>query len=97
VHLKDVDSTIASRVQSGRLSYSEGVKAGMYCSLGTGDVDIMAIVHYLQGHDYAGWYTLERDTVLTEPPRLGDGPIIDVRDSVELVRRLLFGEPRSAD
>lgn len=97
VHLKDVDSTIASRVQSGRLSYSEGVKAGMYRSLGTGDVDIMAIVRYLQGHDYAGWYTLEQDTVLTEPPRLGDGPIADVRDSAGFIRRLLFGEPPPPD
>jgi inosose dehydratase len=38
LHLKDVDSTIAAKVQSGRLSYSEAVGQGMYRPLGTGMV-----------------------------------------------------------
>jgi inosose dehydratase len=38
----------------------------MYRPLGKGDVD--AIVGHLRGNGYDGWYTLEQDTILTEPP-----------------------------
>ena len=37
---------------------------------------------------YDGWYTLEQDTILTEPPR-GEGPVADVRTSVDYLRGLL--------
>jgi inosose dehydratase len=94
-HLKDVDSTIASKVRGGRLSYSEGVVKGMYRPLGTGDVDVAAIVNTLQGNGYAGWFTLEQDTILTEAPR-GEGPVADVRTSAGYVRSLLAGAPASA-
>jgi len=87
-HLKDVDSTIADKVRAGRLTYTEGVVEGMYRPLGTGDVDIAAIVHTLQGNGYAGWYTLEQDTILTEEPR-GEGPVHDVRISADHVRDVL--------
>jgi len=87
-HLKDVDSTIAAKVRAGRLTYTEGVTQGMYRPLGTGDVDIAAIVNTLQGNGYDGWYTLEQDTILTEQPR-GDGPVQDVRISADYVNGLL--------
>lgn len=87
-HLKDVDSSIADKVRTGRLSYTEGVSEGMYRPLGTGDVDVEAIVNTLQGNGYTGWYTLEQDTILTEEPR-GEGPVTDVRTSADPVRSLL--------
>jgi inosose dehydratase len=87
-HLKDVDSTIAERVRAGRLTYTEGVVRGMYRPLGTGDVDIAAIVDTLRGNGYEGWYTLEQDTILTEEPH-GEGPLHDVRLSADFVRGLL--------
>ena len=87
-HLKDVNSQIADKVRAGRLSYTEAVVEGMYRPFGTGDVDVAAIVTTLQGNGYAGWYTLEQDTILTEEPR-GDGPVTDVRTSADYVRSLL--------
>lgn len=87
-HLKDVDSTVADKVRAGRLTYTEGVTRGMYRPLGTGDVDVAAIVGTLQDNGYAGWYTLEQDTILTEEPR-GEGPVQDVRASADYVRSLL--------
>ena len=92
-HLKDVDSQIADKVRAGRLSYTEGVVEGMYRPLGTGDVDVAAIVNTLQGNGYTGWYTLEQDTILTEEPR-GEGPVTDVRTSADYVRSLLATSPR---
>jgi len=87
-HLKDVDESIAAKVRSGRLTYSEGVKAGMYRPLGTGDVNVEAILKTLRENNYQGWYTLEQDTILTEEPT-GVGPVRDVAISADYVRGLL--------
>jgi inosose dehydratase len=87
-HLKDVDNTMAAKVRSGRLTYTEAVAQGMYRPLGTGDVDIAAIVNTLQAGGYQGWYTLEQDTILTEEPT-GEGPVQDVRISADYVSGLL--------
>ena len=87
-HLKDVNESIAAKVRSGRLTYSEGVKAGMYRPLGTGDVNVEAILKTLRENNYQGWYTLEQDIILTEEPT-GVGPVRDVAISADYVRGLL--------
>ena len=88
IHVKDVDARLARKVQAGRLTYTEAVRAGMYRPVGHGDVDFAAIVGHLRGRDYDGWYVLEQDTILTEEPR-GDGPVADVRTSVSELRAIL--------
>jgi inosose dehydratase len=87
-HVKDVDLAHARKVRAGRLTYTEAVRAGMYRPLGQGDVDVAAIVAHLRSAGYDGWYTLEQDTILTGPPA-GEGPVADVRSSVDHLRRLL--------
>jgi inosose dehydratase len=87
-HLKEVNGAIAAKVRDGRLTYTEGVRDGMYRPLGMGDVDVAAIVGHLERDGYTGWYTLEQDTILTEEPA-GEGPVSDVRTSADHVRRLL--------
>ena len=87
-HFKDVSDQIAARVRSGRLTYTEGVRRGMYRPLGRGDVDFAAIVGHLRGRGYDGWYVLEQDTILTEEPR-DEGPVADVRESAGYLRALL--------
>ena len=89
-HVKDVDATLAAQVRSGRRSYTEAVRAGMYRPVGSGDVDFASIVTDLRGHGYDGWYVLEQDTILTEEPR-GAGPVADVHTSVDQLRALLGG------
>jgi inosose dehydratase len=88
VHFKDVDGRLARRVQAGRLTYTQGVREGMYRPLGSGDVDVPAIVGSLRARDYDGWYVLEQDTILTEEPR-GEGPVADVRASADYLRSVL--------
>ena len=41
---KDVRIDLAKRVQSGELTYTEAVRAGIYTPLGEGDVDLTALV-----------------------------------------------------
>jgi len=87
-HFKDVNDKVAAQVRSGRLTYTEGVRRGMYRPLGRGDVDFAAIVSHLRGRDYDGWYVLEQDTILTGEPR-GEGPVSEVRESAGYLRALL--------
>jgi inosose dehydratase len=55
----------------------------MYRPLGTGDVDVAAILNTLQGHGYTGWYTLEQDTILTQ----GHGKVVFHEVSSRLMGR----------
>ncbi|GAA5132575.1 sugar phosphate isomerase/epimerase family protein [Pseudonocardia adelaidensis] len=87
-HVKDVDLGLARQVQSGRRTYTEAVREGIYRPVGQGDVDFAAIVGHLRAEGYPGWYVLEQDTILTEEPR-GEGPLTDVRTSVAALHALL--------
>jgi inosose dehydratase len=73
-HLKDVDLGLACQVQFGRRTYTEAVRDGMYRPLGSGDVDVAAIVGHLRRQGYDGWYVLEQDThPHRRTPRRGPG------------------------
>jgi inosose dehydratase len=88
VHLKDIDSGLAERVQSGELSYELGVRAGLYRPLGRGDLDIEEVFTELQDSGYRGWYVLEQDTALTAEPEPAHGPVAAARQSIEYFRGL---------
>ncbi|MFK0159385.1 sugar phosphate isomerase/epimerase family protein [Streptomyces sp. NPDC090499] len=87
-HMKDVDASLAAKVQSGRLTYTDAVREGMYRPLGSGDVDVEAIVTHLTSRGYDGWYVLEQDTILTTEPK-EKGPVEDVWASAEHLRSVL--------
>jgi len=80
-HLKDVDAAWAAKVQSGEVTYTDAVRAGMYRPLGHGDIDLGAIVSTLEESGYDGWYVLEQDTILPDRPT-DEGPVVDVRVSI---------------
>jgi inosose dehydratase len=86
-HLKDVDAALATKVQSGELTYTDAVKAGMYTPLGTGDVDIAGIVSVLRDNGFDGWFVLEQDTILDGEPA-DEGPVRDVLASVGYLRQV---------
>jgi inosose dehydratase len=86
-HLKDVRKAVAQRVQAGEISYTDGVKTGMYVPLGQGDVGIAGIVRDLLDAGYPGWFTMEQDTILESEPT-DEGPVRDVRQSVAFLRQL---------
>ncbi|HEY7816323.1 MAG TPA: TIM barrel protein [Nakamurella sp.] len=96
-HFKDVDNTVADKVRSGALTYYEAVAQGMYRPLGTGDVDVAGIVTTLQANGYTGWFTLEQDTILTEEPPPGAGPIDNARISADYLRGLLCALARTSE
>jgi inosose dehydratase len=87
VHLKDVNTGLAEQVRDGARPYSDAVRAGMYRPLGQGDVDIAGIVRSLEAAGYQGWYVMEQDVVLEGEPA-DEGPLADVRASVEFLKGL---------
>jgi inosose dehydratase len=96
VHLKDVDLSLADRLRAGELSTMQAVQAGLFKSLGRGDVPVDEVIRQLESSGYAGWYVLEQDQAITgdEPPP-GAGPIDDVRESVAYLRAV-FGDHATA-
>jgi len=84
-HLKDVDAALAAKVQSGEMTYTQAVAAGMYVPLGAGDVDITGIVKTLEDNGFDGWYVMEQDNILHGEPQ-GEGPLADVRSSVAFLQ-----------
>lgn len=84
-HLKDVNLGLAAKVQSGEMTYTEAVAAGMYVPLGAGDVDIAGIVKTLQDNGYDGWYVMEQDNILDAEPE-DQGPLADVLASVDFLK-----------
>jgi inosose dehydratase len=89
VHLKDVDMELAERVRSGELSLVDATRRGLFCPLGDGDASIDEVVEQLDRHGYERWLVLEQDTTLTgEEPPVGQGPVLDVRRSIDYLATL---------
>jgi inosose dehydratase len=85
VHLKDVAADVAADVRSGRMTYADAVRSGLYRPLGQGEAGIAAIVASLEKAGYRGWYVLEQDTALDAEPAAGAGPAADVAASLEFL------------
>ena len=88
-HLKDVDLEVAGRLAARELSFKEAAQENAFRPLGEGDVDLGAVLGRLEGSGYGGWYVLEQDSVVeTEPPE-GEGPVVEVRRSLDYLREKL--------
>ncbi|MFC7361023.1 sugar phosphate isomerase/epimerase family protein [Nocardioides astragali] len=84
-HLKDVRADVAERVRKRELTYTDGVRQGLYVPLGQGDVDVAAIVRTLEDAGYQGWYVMEQDTILDAEPQAVAGPVADVRTGLDFL------------
>lgn len=88
VHLKDVDGDLADQVLAGTRGFADAVRAGLWVALGRGSVDVAAMIRTLHDAGYDGWYVLEQDVMLDGEPA-GEGPVADVRESLDYVRGAL--------
>ena len=74
----------------------QAVQAGLFRSLGQGDVPVGDVIRQLEEDGYRGWYVLEQDQAITgDEPAPGMGPIDDARESVAYLR-VAFGEHATA-
>ncbi len=89
VHIKDCDLAVAKRLNNGEFSLMEAVQGGIFPTVGRGDLDIDRVITSLERGGYAGWYVLEQDIAITgAEPVDGEGPIEDVKESVDYLRGL---------
>lgn len=89
VHLKDVRMDVAERLQRDELTLMGAVQAGVFSPLGQGDLELAEVVRILEASGYDGWYVFEQDAALTDGlPPVGEGPIHDVRVSVDFLKSL---------
>lgn len=86
VHLKDVDTELARQMANRDISFKEAAQRGAFLPLGDGDVDIARLLEMLERNQYRGWYVLEQDTVVASEPAEGEGPVKDVRKSLEFLQ-----------
>jgi inosose dehydratase len=68
VHTKDVRRAVFARVQAERLSFPDGVLAGMFTAPGDGDLDFAAVMRALAEIGYSGWIVIEAE----QDPKLAD-------------------------
>ncbi len=89
VHLKDVDLGAAGRLAARELSFKEAAQKNAFRPLGDGDVDLGAVLGRLERSGYSGWYVLEQDSVVEREPPEGEGPVDEVRKSLDYLRERL--------
>ena len=68
VHTKDVRRAVFARAQAERLSFLDGVLAGMFTAPGDGDLDFEAVMRALAEIGYSGWIVIEAE----QDPKLAD-------------------------
>lgn len=88
VHAKDVHKDMTDKLLPGELTWSEGVKGGMFAPIGEGDIDFPAIVKALTEAGFDGYYVLEQDIMLDEEPPADGGPRNNAKKSFEALSAL---------
>ncbi len=68
VHFKDFSPQVAKKSAENNWDYFESVKNGVFCELGKGDVDFVAVKNFLHSKQYKGWVVVEQDVL----PGMGD-------------------------
>jgi inosose dehydratase len=67
VHVKDVRNDILAGVVGDGADMPEAWRRGVFCELGTGDVDLAAFFAELERAEYVGWVVVEQDMVPQSP------------------------------
>ncbi|MBX9601654.1 MAG: TIM barrel protein [Bryobacteraceae bacterium] len=61
LHLKDVRQDVLDRVRREKIPYMDAVRAGLFCALGDGAVDIAGVTRELEKRGFDGWAVFEQD------------------------------------
>ena len=76
VHLKDVQRSVIDAVIREGGDLMQVWRRGAFCRLGTGDLDIDAILQGLRSRDYRGWLVVEQD-MIPGPDTQADAAALD--------------------
>jgi inosose dehydratase len=82
VHLKDVNPGVLAQTRQDCMSFWQAYSAGIFCVLGSGCNDFVAIKESLMSINYDGWLTVEQDS---DPDGSSD-PRADAVNSLTFLR-----------
>jgi inosose dehydratase len=61
LHFKDVKPSVLKDVIANRTGFYDACASGVFCTLGEGCVDFLALKSALEDADFSGWGTIEQD------------------------------------
>ena len=63
IHCKDCDLHIAQQARAEEWDYMTALRHGVFCELGKGGVDFLALMRWLRTRDYEGYVLVEQDVL----------------------------------
>ncbi len=80
LHVKDVRNDVLASVIADGADMPEAWRRGVFCELGTGDVDLDAFFAELARSQYSGWLVVEQDMVPQSPQDAADAEASQIRN-----------------
>ena len=80
LHIKDVHDDVLAGVIADGADMPEAWRRGVFCELGTGDVDLDGFFAELARSSYSGWLVVEQDMVPQSPQDAADAEASQVRN-----------------
>jgi inosose dehydratase len=90
VHIKDVNNDVLAGVIADGADMPEAWRRGVFCELGTGDVDLDGFFAELARSSYSGWLVVEQDMVPQSPQDAADAEASQVRNRTWLTEHAGF-------
>ena len=87
VHLKDARLDVVRDVVAEGVGGVEAWRRGVFCELGTGDVDLDAFLDALRATGYDGWLCVEQDRIPRDDEPLSEAADAQVRNRAWLRER----------
>jgi len=88
LHVKDVRNDVLAGVIADRADMPEAWRRGVFCELGTGDVDLDGFFAELARSQYAGWLVVEQDMVPRSPQDAADAEAAQIRNRAWLTEHV---------
>jgi inosose dehydratase len=85
LHLKDVQPSVLETVRRKRIPYLDAIRAGVFCELGKGGVDLTGVIHQLNAAGFNGWAVFEQDVDTSQP---GCNPVESATRSRAYLRKV---------
>ncbi|MDO8882665.1 MAG: TIM barrel protein [Pseudotabrizicola sp.] len=86
MHFKDIDPVVKARAIAASTGFYDACGQGIFCNLGTGDVDFPTVRQILLDAGFDGWCTVEQDC----DPTLDISPVNDARKNREYLSSIGF-------
>jgi inosose dehydratase len=84
LHFKDIDPSVRRRAIDDRIGFYDACAAGLFCNLGDGVVDFLALKRELAAAGFSGWGTVEQDC----DPTGARSPLADARTNLLYLKKI---------